>query len=105
MCGSFFVLCKAVLRVGAQAIFPFKRLFKRKIGKLPGRLLGIITKDGSFSFVSFKAFLRDSYVSQPLLSFLRHIYRKIDTLANERLSSLVGVSTEDAKGCLGAPKT
>ena len=28
----FFVLFKAVLRVGAQAIFPFKRLFKGKWG-------------------------------------------------------------------------
>ena len=28
--GSFFVLFKSVLRVGAQAIFPFKRLFKGK---------------------------------------------------------------------------
>ena len=43
--GSFFVLSKAVLRVGAKAIFPFKRLFKRKMGKLPGRLLGTITKE------------------------------------------------------------
>ena len=27
--GSFLVLFKAVLKVGTQAIFPFKRLFKR----------------------------------------------------------------------------
>ena len=31
---SFFVFFKAVLRVGAQAIFPLKRLFKRKLGKI-----------------------------------------------------------------------
>ena len=55
--GSFFVFLKAVLRVGAQAIFPFKRLFRMKMGKLPGCLLGTITKEmepyDSFSFLSF----------------------------------------------------
>ena len=53
--GSFFVLFKAVLKVGAQAMVPFKRLFKRKMGRLPGRLLGTITKekgpDDSFSLL------------------------------------------------------
>ena len=43
--GSFFVSFKAVLKVGAQAISPFKRLFNRKMGILPGRLLGTITKE------------------------------------------------------------
>ena len=57
--GSFFVFFKAVLRVGAQAMVPFKRLFKGKMGILPGRLLGIITKEkgpyGAASFVPLKA--------------------------------------------------
>ena len=56
----FFVLFKAVLRVGAQAIFPFNRLFKGKMGILPGLFLGTITKEkgpyNSFPFVSKKAF-------------------------------------------------
>ena len=43
--GFFFVFLKAVLKVGAQAIFLFRRLFKRKMGRLPGRLLGTITKE------------------------------------------------------------
>ena len=41
----FFVFLKAVLRVGAQAMVPCNRLFKRNMGKLPGRLLGTITKE------------------------------------------------------------
>ena len=32
--GSFFVFLKAFLREGALTIFPFKRLFKGKLGKL-----------------------------------------------------------------------
>ena len=36
---------KAVSRVGVQTMFSVKRLFKRKMGKLPGRLLGTITKE------------------------------------------------------------
>ena len=42
-----FVLFKAVSKVGvgAQTMFPFKRLFKRNMGKLAGRLLGAITKE------------------------------------------------------------
>ena len=43
--GSFFVLFKAVLKVGAQASFPFERHVKGKMGKLPGRLLGTITEE------------------------------------------------------------
>ena len=40
-----FVPFKAVLKVGAQASFPFERLFKTKMGILPGRLLGTLTKE------------------------------------------------------------
>ena len=43
--GSFFALFKAVLKVGAQAFFPFKRVFKRNMGELLGHLLGTITKE------------------------------------------------------------
>ena len=63
--GSFFAHFQAVLKVGAQAIFPFKKLVKRKMGKLPGRLLGIITNEkgpyDSLPLVPFKAVLRHSY--------------------------------------------
>ena len=40
---------------------------------------------GTFSFLSFKAFLREPYVSQPLFSSLRHVYRNLGTLASEKL--------------------
>ena len=38
--GVFFVLFKAVSRVGAQAIFPFKRLFLRKLREIARALFG-----------------------------------------------------------------
>ena len=63
-----FVFFQAALREGAQAIFPFRRLFKGKMGILPGRLLGTITKEKGpydpFSFGSYKAALKGNHGHQ-----------------------------------------
>ena len=40
--GSFFVLFKAVLKVGAQATLPLKGFLNGKTGILPGPLLGMV---------------------------------------------------------------